>query len=67
MVEYNLAKVGVAGSIPVSRSFYLVTGGLQLCRNPVYLFYKQAEFFFTFLKNPKLFIEISHKTNHNMQ
>ena len=23
MVEYNLAKVGVAGSIPVSRSYYV--------------------------------------------
>ena len=42
MVEYNLAKVGVAGSIPVSRSFYLVAGGLQFCRSPVFLFYKQV-------------------------
>ena len=29
LVEYNLAKVGVAGSSPVSRSFYLVRKPLQ--------------------------------------
>ena len=43
MVEYNLAKVGVAGSIPVSRSFYLMAGGLQFCRSPVSVSYTHLD------------------------
>ena len=41
LVEYDLAKVGVAGSSPVSRSFYLVAGTLILQGIPAFfdLFY----------------------------
>ena len=70
VVEYNLAKVGVAGSIPVSRSFYLAAGCLQLCGVRFFFITKTCfcdPLSFAFLVNPKLSIEIPHKISHNMQ
>ena len=41
LVEYDLAKVGVAGSSPVSRSF-ICSGSLDLQRLPLFLFLWQC-------------------------